>query len=74
VKLQLKMNYPEIQQISENTRVNLLPTMCVTNRKKFLDFGCVNSLLAQKVKYCIIFKYVVVTQFAYAVKIDWFTL
>jgi hypothetical protein len=31
VKLQLKMSYPEIRQLAENTTVNLLPAMCVTN-------------------------------------------
>jgi hypothetical protein len=29
--LQLQMNYPEMRQIAENTKVNLLPAMCVTN-------------------------------------------
>jgi predicted transport protein len=31
VKLQLKMNYPEMRQIAENTRVNLLSAMYVIN-------------------------------------------
>jgi hypothetical protein len=31
VNLQLKMNYSEMRQIAENTRVNLLSAMCVTN-------------------------------------------
>jgi hypothetical protein len=30
-KILLKMNYPEIRQIAENTTVNLLLSMCVTN-------------------------------------------
>jgi hypothetical protein len=39
------MNYPEMRQITEYQSQFAVGNVCVTNRKKFMDFGCVNSFV-----------------------------